>query len=68
MVLVECCKDVDVIDEILMVYKDIDQVMDVQCELVEVVYILCQVVCVKGQEDEVFERLVGVVEKLFGFW
>lgn len=46
---VECWKDVGVVDEILMVYKDIDVVMVVQCSFVEVVYMLCQVVCVKGQ-------------------
>lgn len=45
---VECCKDVDVIDEMLVVYKLIDVVMEVQKDFVEVVYILCQVVCVKG--------------------
>ena len=45
---VECRKDADVIDEIPMAYKDIDQVMDAQRELVEVVHTLHQVVCVKG--------------------
>ena len=45
---VECRKDADVIDEIPMAYKDIDQVMDAQRELVEVVHTLRQVVCVKG--------------------
>ena len=45
---VECRKDVDVIDEIPMAYKDIDAVMAAQTDLVEVVYTLKQVVCVKG--------------------
>jgi len=45
---VECRKDEDVIDEIPMAYKDIDAVMAAQGDLVEVVYVLKQVVCVKG--------------------
>jgi tRNA-splicing ligase RtcB len=45
---VECRKDVDVIDEIPMAYKDIDAVMEAQRDLVEVVHTLKQVVCVKG--------------------
>jgi len=45
---VECRKDADVIDEIPMAYKDIDAVMEAQKDLVEVVYKLKQVVCVKG--------------------
>lgn len=45
---VECRKDADVIDEIPMAYKDIDAVMAAQQDLVEVVYTLKQVVCVKG--------------------
>lgn len=45
---VECRKDKDVIDEIPMAYKDIDAVMQAQCELVEVVHTLRQIVCVKG--------------------
>ncbi|BAP43681.1 RtcB family protein [Pseudomonas sp. StFLB209] len=45
---VECRKDADVIDEIPMAYKDIDQVMDAQRELVQVLHTLRQVVCVKG--------------------
>jgi len=45
---VECRKDADVIDEIPMAYKDIDAVMAAQRDLVEVVYTLKQVVCVKG--------------------
>ena len=45
---VECRKDADVIDEIPMAYKDIDAVMAAQSDLVEVVYTLKQVVCVKG--------------------
>ncbi|TIH07033.1 RtcB family protein [Pseudomonas leptonychotis] len=45
---VECRKDLDVIDEITMAYKDIEKVMHAQRELVEVVHTLRQVVCVKG--------------------
>ena len=45
---VECRKDADVIDEIPMVYKDIDAVMEAQRDLVEVVHTLKQVICVKG--------------------
>jgi tRNA-splicing ligase RtcB len=45
---VECRKDKDVIDEIPLAYKDIDAVMKAQADLVEVVYTLKQVVCVKG--------------------
>jgi tRNA-splicing ligase RtcB len=45
---VECRKDAEVIDEIPMAYKDIDAVMQAQSDLVEVVYTLKQVVCVKG--------------------
>ena len=45
---VECRKDESVIDEIPMAYKDIDAVMAAQTDLVEVVYTLKQIVCVKG--------------------
>lgn len=45
---VECRKDASVIDEIPSSYKDIDQVMANQTDLVEVVHQLKQVLCVKG--------------------
>lgn len=45
---VECRKDLGVIDEIPMAYKDIDKVMQAQRELVEIVHTLRQIVCVKG--------------------
>lgn len=45
---IECRKDADVIDETPAAYKPIDQVMHAQRDLVEVVYTLKQVVCVKG--------------------
>jgi len=45
---VECRKDKDVIDETPAAYKDIDAVMQAQADLVEVVHMLKQVVCVKG--------------------
>jgi len=45
---VECRKDNGVLDEIPGAYKDIDQVMANQTDLVEVAHTLKQVVCVKG--------------------
>ncbi|MEU1557541.1 RtcB family protein [Streptomyces scabiei] len=45
---VECRKDSGVLDEIPGAYKNIDQVMDQQRDLVEVVAKLKQFVCVKG--------------------
>ena len=45
---VECRKDAAVIDEIPHAYKDIEKVMTAQKDLVEVVYTLKQIVCVKG--------------------
>jgi tRNA-splicing ligase RtcB len=45
---VECRKDRAVLDEIPGAYKDIDQVMAYQKDLVEVVAELKQVMCVKG--------------------
>ena len=45
---VECRKDTGVLDEIPGAYKDIDQVMADQADLVDVVHTLKQVVCVKG--------------------
>jgi tRNA-splicing ligase RtcB len=43
-----CRKDKGVLDEIPGAYKDIDQVMANQADLVEVVHTLKQVLCVKG--------------------
>jgi tRNA-splicing ligase RtcB len=45
---VECRKDDAVLDEIPGSYKDIDQVMENQSDLVEVIHVLKQVLCVKG--------------------
>ncbi|MFS4461004.1 RtcB family protein [Bdellovibrio sp. HCB2-146] len=45
---VECRKDLHVVDEIPSAYKNIDQVMQNQQDLVEVVAVLKQVLCVKG--------------------
>lgn len=45
---VVCRKDRGVVDEIPAAYKDIDQVMEDQRDLVAVVHTLKQVVCVKG--------------------
>ncbi|WP_445365835.1 RtcB family protein [Microbulbifer sp. ANSA001] len=45
---VECRKDKGVIDEIPAAYKDIDEVMNNQLDLVDVVHTLRQVICIKG--------------------
>lgn len=45
---VSCRKDEDVIDETPAAYKNIDDVMKAQDDLVEIVYTLKQVACVKG--------------------
>ena len=45
---VVCRKDAGVVDEIPGAYKDIDEVMANQTDLVEVVHTLRQVLCVKG--------------------
>jgi len=45
---VECRKDAGVIDETPSAYKPIEKVMEAQKDLVEVVYTLKQIVCVKG--------------------
>lgn len=45
---VECRKDIDVVDESPRAYKNIDDVMKSQEDLVEIVATLKQVLCVKG--------------------
>jgi tRNA-splicing ligase RtcB len=45
---VECRKDADVIDETPKAYKNIEDVMKSQEDLVEIVYELKQILCVKG--------------------
>jgi tRNA-splicing ligase RtcB len=45
---VECRKDEAVLDEIPSAYKDIDTVLQNSSDLVEVVHILKQVLCIKG--------------------
>lgn len=45
---VECRKDLGVIDETPMAYKDIDAVIAAQTDLIDVVHTLRQVICVKG--------------------
>ena len=45
---VECRKDDAVIDEIPGAYKDIDEVMAAQSDLVDIVHTLKQVLCIKG--------------------
>ena len=45
---VECRKDADVVDEIPSAYKNLDEVMENQQDLVEVVHTLKAVMCIKG--------------------
>ena len=45
---IECRKDDAVIDEIPAAYKDIDEVMAAQADLVDIVHTLRQVMCIKG--------------------
>jgi tRNA-splicing ligase RtcB len=45
---VECRKDIDILDETPLCYKNIDDVMAAQKDLVEPVHTLKQVLCVKG--------------------
>jgi len=45
---VECRKDAGVIDELPSAYKDIEQVMAYQSDLVEIIAELKQVMCIKG--------------------
>jgi len=45
---VECRKDAGVLDEIPGAYKNIDEVMAHQSDLVDVLHTLKQVICVKG--------------------
>lgn len=45
---VECRKDIDVLDETPKAYKNIDDVMKAQEDLIEIVHTLKQIVCVKG--------------------
>lgn len=45
---IACRKDKDVLDETPMAYKNIDDVMSAQSDLVDIVHVLKQKVCVKG--------------------
>ncbi|BEG72524.1 RtcB family protein [Pseudomonas phage BRkr] len=45
---IECRKDIDVIDETPKAYKNIEDVMAAQDDLIEIVHTLRQIVCVKG--------------------
>jgi len=45
---VECRKDADIIDEIPGAYKNIDEVMDNQKDLVKILHTLKQIICIKG--------------------
>ena len=45
---VECRKDKAVLDEIPEAYKNIHEVMHQQKDLVEIIYTLKQVLCIKG--------------------
>lgn len=46
-----CLKDESVLDESVAAYKDIDQVMEAEKDLVEPIHVLKQVICVKGPSD-----------------
>jgi tRNA-splicing ligase RtcB len=48
---IECAKDVSVLDETPLAYKDIDSVMAAQTDLVEIVHTFKQLICVKGAGD-----------------
>ena len=45
---VECNNSLDTLDETPSAYKDIDKVMEAQKDLVEIVYTLKQILCIKG--------------------
>jgi len=45
---IECRKDEHVLDETPMAYKDIDEVMENQRDLVKPLHTLCQIICIKG--------------------
>jgi tRNA-splicing ligase RtcB len=45
---VECRKDIEILDETPGAYKDIDAIINAQTDLVEVVHVLKQILCVKG--------------------
>ena len=45
---VECRKDSAIVDEIPLAYKDIDQVMDLQKDLIQIHTQLKQIICIKG--------------------
>ena len=45
---VECRKDTGILDELPGAYKNIDQVMAAQVDLVKIQHVLKQILCVKG--------------------
>lgn len=45
---VECRKDIAVLDETPQCYKPIEKVIEAQSDLIDVVHVLKQIVCVKG--------------------
>ena len=45
---VECRKDLAVVDETPMAYKDVESVISAQSDLIEVIHTLKQVICIKG--------------------
>lgn len=47
---IECAKDIGVLDETPLAYKDIDTVMEAERDLVEPAYQLRQIICIKGEE------------------
>lgn len=58
---VECRKDTNVINEILMAYKDINAVMAAQNELVEIVHQLRKVVC---EEVKIIEKQSSILMEI----
>ncbi|MOA39275.1 RNA-splicing ligase RtcB [compost metagenome] len=45
---IECRKDAAVLDETPKAYKNIDDVMAAQADLIDIVHTLRQIVCIKG--------------------
>lgn len=45
---IECRKDIDIVDEIPAAYKNIDDVMEDQKDLVSIIHVLKQLICIKG--------------------
>jgi len=62
---VECRKDGGVVDEIPSAYKNIDEVMANQTDLVDIAHTLKQVICISHMvQDEIHERFAIARERL----